>query len=126
MISNRSRTPEPSGNETSRLADDPVVHQVEEIGLGGDVGVERHGADPEALRDPAHRDRVHALLVGDLDRGGDDVVQGKAGFRTALRRQLEAPEEAHAAPRVDPFVVLGSRHALRPLTTPYTVPYLRA
>ncbi len=54
------------------LTGDGVEHEVEQMLLLRHVVVERHGARAERGRDPAHGDRVHALGVGDGDRGGGD------------------------------------------------------
>ncbi len=86
----------PSGASAGVLAVDRVEHQVEQLGLAGHVAVERHRADAETLGDPAHRRRVEPFGVGELDRRGDDPLDGQAGLRAALVALAAAPEELEA------------------------------
>ena len=51
------------------LPEDPLDDAVEEVGLVGDVAVQRHGRDPEAVGHRLHRHRGQALLVGQLQAG---------------------------------------------------------
>jgi hypothetical protein len=81
------------------LREDGVVHEVDQLALAGDVGVERHPGAAEPLADRTHRQRRHAVLVGDRDRRGDDLVdrQPLLGPRALLSRVRSAPEERHRA-----------------------------
>ena len=76
------------------LGVDGVEHQLEQLGLAGDVAVERHRADAEPLRDPPHRRRLEPFGVGELDRGGDDPLDGQAGLRARARRARGGPRGA--------------------------------
>lgn len=79
-----------------QFAECPVVHQVEEFGLARDVGVEGHGGAAEPFADGAHRERGHAVRVGDRDAGGDDRVDAEARFGAAApgaRLRWCAPEQ---------------------------------
>src|SRR5947208_1870118 len=58
-----------------------VGHQLEELLLVGDVVIERHGSDAQLGREPAHRDGVDALLVGDPQRRLDDELRAQAAAR---------------------------------------------
>ena len=82
------------------LAVDGVEHQLEQLGLAGDVAVERHRADAEAFGDPPHRRRLEPFGVGQLDRRGDDPLDGQAGLRAALVALAAAPEELEADPEI--------------------------
>ncbi len=53
-----------------------VAHQRDQLALVADVVVERHRPGAEALGDLAHRDRVEAFRVGDLERRAGDVGAG--------------------------------------------------
>jgi hypothetical protein len=50
------------------LAEHEVDHAVEDLVLAGDVVVERHRLDVQAVREPAHGQRGDAALVGQGDR----------------------------------------------------------
>src|SRR5207247_6406411 len=54
------------------LADDLVEHQVEQAVLAADVPVQRRGAGPELVAEPAHAQRGQALAVEQVDRGLHD------------------------------------------------------
>ena len=45
-----------------------VEHPVEQVLLVRDVAVERHRLEPELLAEPAHRQRLDAGRVGELER----------------------------------------------------------
>ena len=60
------------------LGEQAVVDERDQVVLGADVVVEAHRPHPERPRDIAHRDRVEALVVGDLDRHGGDPVTREA------------------------------------------------
>jgi hypothetical protein len=51
-----------------------VDHELDELALRRDMGVQRHRADTEALRDRTHRQGVKAVVVGHGDPGADDLV----------------------------------------------------
>jgi hypothetical protein len=68
------------------LADDRVADQVDQLVLVGDVPVERHRADAQSLGDAAHRDRLGAFVVGDLDRGAHDLVAAERAHTISSRR----------------------------------------
>ena len=68
-----------------------VAHQRDQLVLVADVVVERHRPGAEALGDVAHRDRVEAFGVGDLDRGAGDVGAGVGG--AARGRLLAEPDQ---------------------------------
>jgi hypothetical protein len=63
------------------LAEDQVDHAVEQVLLVGDVVVQGHRLDPHRLGEPAHRERLDSVLVGERGRGAQDPVaaQGDAG-----------------------------------------------
>src|SRR4051794_9533124 len=61
------------------LAEDDVDHPVEEVGLAGDVVVERHRLDPELLGELAHRQLLGPTLVGQRDGGAQDPVAVERG-----------------------------------------------
>ena len=94
--------PQPAGDlpevvlpDTSRRGersfdDDGFDDERDERGLVGDVVVERHGCDPELVRDGAHREPVGTALVGDEQgRGGDafpiEVGHEANGYETTTR-----------------------------------------
>jgi ABC-2 type transport system ATP-binding protein len=56
------------------LGHDRVVEQRDQLVLGTDVVVQRHGAGAQVACDPAHRDRLEPFRVGDLHRGADHVL----------------------------------------------------
>ena len=69
------------GND--QLAHHRVVDERQQLVLGADVVVERHRAGIELGGEAAHRERVEALGVGDLDRGRGDLVPREACVRRA-------------------------------------------
>jgi hypothetical protein len=72
-------------------AGEQVVEQlVDQVGAAVDVRVERIGGDAEPAGDRAHRERVGALLGGQLPGGGQDGGPAEAGAlsRGSHGRQL--------------------------------------
>jgi hypothetical protein len=49
------------------LCEHEVEHPVEQVVLVGDVAVERHRLEPELFSETAHRQRVDAQPVGELE-----------------------------------------------------------
>ncbi len=78
------------------LAEHVVEHQLDEHVLGIDVGIERGGADPELVRDPAEGDGLQALGVeyadGGLHDGGPVEPALPDGAGSALWRRWRLGE----------------------------------
>ena len=90
----------PVEHRQRHLARDLVEHQVDEFGLAGHVGVDRHRLEPQSLGDAAHRDRLDALVVGELDRGVDDLVDARPLLRPARAdrfAEVRAPQQPQGA-----------------------------
>lgn len=104
-----SRLPGWLVNVDIELTKNGVNHQVGQLGLPGNMGVERHGAGMQAAGDVAHRDGSEPLGVGDVDGGGDDGLDGEA---RAPRPVARSPEKGQAARGV------GSRISLVRSTHP--------
>ena len=60
------------------LRRDRVAHQVQQLVARVEVVVERHRPGPQLARDPPDRHLRQALLVGDLQRGLDDLRRATA------------------------------------------------
>ncbi len=90
-----------------------VEHHIEQLGLAGNIRVERHRADFQPLGHAPHRQRRQALGVGDLDGRTHDLIHADAWLGAAGRAPLHAPEQLHAALRVASATVLG-RHLSAP------------
>ena len=87
--------------------------------LPGHVAVERHRADAELLADPAHRDGVEPLGVGDRDGRVDDRVEAQLRLRAAgLAAEVELPHQGEAAADVAAAAVLVRHGPPRLSTTP--------
>src|SRR5690606_21904556 len=97
-----------------QLAERAVHHHVDQLGLAGDVGVDRHGGHAQRLGDAAHRPGVEAHGVGPLDRRPDDLLRGQAGLGPAARGLLDPPAAFQAAAGIAPPGVLR-RHTAAPL-----------
>src|SRR5262245_49515333 len=76
--SSDSRLPVRVGRKVD-LADDEVDHGVDEVTLVAHVVVQRHGFDPELLRELAHADSLDAAVVGKRDRRAYDALSGQWG-----------------------------------------------
>ncbi|UIJ33696.1 hypothetical protein LVQ62_11050 [Allobranchiibius sp. GilTou73] len=63
------------GRVIVQFADNMVYDRVEEIFSVGNVAVERHHLYTQLAGDSAHRGRGNPLLVDEVHRGGDDLVQ---------------------------------------------------
>ena len=61
------------------LAEHEIDHAVENLVLAGHVVVERHRLDVQPVREPAHRQRAHARLVGQGDRLGKHALPAQRG-----------------------------------------------
>lgn len=98
-----------------QLGVDRVVHQVQQLALARYVGVERHRGTAEPLAHRAHRQRGHAVLVRDRDRGGHDRVdaQPRPGPGPGAARPVGAPQQGH---RTAGVALSGKDHHLRLLT----------
>jgi len=66
-----------------QLGRDRVGHELDELVLVAHVVVERHRSHAQIGGDPAHRDRVEPVLVGDPQRGLHDRVRVEALARAA-------------------------------------------
>jgi hypothetical protein len=108
----RPQPPAPVVGERLRhqhLAADLVEHQVQQLVLAGHVGVGSHRRDPELLGQAPHRDGLEALLVGELDRGVDDLL--------AAHGRLLGSLDVHHSYTVQWFSVRCTDHSrlVRPL-----------
>jgi hypothetical protein len=61
------------GRRELDLGEDPPDDEVEELGFVGDVVVDRHGLHPQYGPQAPHAERVHALLVDELNRSLEDA-----------------------------------------------------
>src|SRR5207248_10353002 len=57
-----------------QLVEQTRADRREELVLAANVGIERHPLDAEEGPEAAHRDRVDALLVGELECALDDTI----------------------------------------------------
>ena len=60
------------------LGHDRVGHQGQELLLGPDVVIQRHGAGSELGGQAAHRERIDAFGVGDVHGGTSDLFASEA------------------------------------------------
>jgi len=90
------------GVQRRELPERAVDHEVQQLGLGRDVGVEGHRADAEVGGEAAHRERPEALGVRERDRGVHHAVDGEPGLGTAAAggRLHQPPQQGQAAGRV--------------------------
>ena len=96
-----------------------VDHQLDQVVLGGDVVVQRHGADAEFGGDPAHGHRVDALGVGDPDRYLGDGGAAVPGLRPALTMLGQRPDRhLRAGASVRPGCRPGQLRSPPPPTLP--------
>src|SRR4029450_4342067 len=70
------------------LAEDRVDHAVEEVAFVGDVVVERHRGAAEVLAELAHAEGLDAVLVGEVDGGGQHPRSGPGGPGISARMGL--------------------------------------
>ena len=74
------------------LREHEVEHPVEQVVLVRDVAVEGHRLEAELVTEPAHRQRLDARAVGELERHAQDAVAAEWDPRllghglTSLRR----------------------------------------
>src|SRR4029450_1252364 len=78
------------------LAGDLVAHQLDELVLATHPPVERHGPGAGRVGDAAHGEGVQALVVGDGDRGPDDLLAIKAAGPPARWALGAGPYQAGA------------------------------
>ena len=89
---------------------EPVDHEVEQLGLARDVGVDGHRRQAGGRGDRAHRHRVEPVAVGQADGGVDDVVHrprparpstGRpAAVAVRLPRPVVAPQQRQGTARL--------------------------
>ena len=70
-----------AGNGQEQLREQSSDDRFEEDGLRREVAVQRHGLDAERRAQTAHRERLEALTIDELDRCFDDP----------FRRERRAP-----------------------------------
>ena len=92
------------------LAEHRVEHDVEQLGLAGHVGVERHRADAEPLGDPPHRQRAPGPRRRRA-RSRPRTIRStlRPGLGPRVGRFARPPQQRQAARRVAAAAVLG-RH----------------
>jgi hypothetical protein len=87
---------------------DGVPHELHQLGLAGNVAVERHRRRAEPFRDLAHGQRSEPLGVRDLDRRRDDPAEAQSG----PGRLVGAPQQLDRTFRIRLHVVLCHRYSL--------------
>ena len=103
-----------------RAAERLVDHQHDEVVAVGDVGVERHRADPQPLGQHAHRQRVRGPRASASSMASSThLVEGQPLPRPPLGRRLVRPGTTwrHSSGSTGS----GSAGTARSLTTPYAV-----
>jgi hypothetical protein len=69
------------------LAEHDIHHAVEDLVLVGDMVVERHRLDVQAVREPAHGERADAVLVGEGHRFEEHPLPAQRG--ASLRAHID-------------------------------------
>jgi hypothetical protein len=85
-LSHRGLPVDGAGRGDLDLAEDDVDEAVDDVLLAGDVVVERHRLHAQLARHLAHRERVEAAVVGELERRLEHPVP----------RQWGTPSWSHA------------------------------
>lgn len=87
-----------------------ICHELEEFELSGHVAVQGHRADSDLVGQAPHRQRRHALGVGEFDGPFDHRLEGGAGTPDL---RVRAPQKVEKAQRICVVRRLRHRHPFR-------------
>ena len=117
---------QPAGSSSSGMRSSPMIASpmsVDEVVLGADVVVERHRPGAELGGDPAHRDGLEALGVGDRERRRDDLLAAAGGPPLArLGRDPDGLVSRRVRLDISYSVLLACSYDARISRTAYEIP----